>query len=138
MGVVLRDDKGCVAGALSQKIYAPLGPLGAEAKAMEAAVLFARDMRIQDIVFEGDSLQVCNFLRGCSLVPPDVANVLEDILSQLQFFHSFVFSHIRKVGNMLAHLLAQHAKFVTDFEAWVEETPSFLEAAIASDATICN
>ena len=42
------------------------------------------------------------------------------------------------MGNKPAHLLAQHAKFVTDFEAWVEETPSFLEAAIASDATICN
>ena len=138
MGVVLRDDKGRVAGALSQKIYAPLGPLGAEAKAMEAAVLFARDMGIQDIVFEGDSLQVCNFLRGCSLVPPDVANVLESILSQLQFFRSFASSHIRKVGNKPAHLLAQHAKFVTDFEAWVEETPSFLEAIIASDAIVCN
>ena len=56
IGVVLRDDKGRVAGALSQKIYAPLGPLGAEAKAMEAAVFFARDTGIQDIEFEGDSL----------------------------------------------------------------------------------
>ena len=138
MGVVLRDDKGRVAGALSQKIYSPLGPLGAEAKAMEAAVLFARDMGIQDIVFEGDSLQVCNFLRGCSLVPPDVTNVIEGILFQLQFFRSFAFSHIRKVGNKPAHLLAQHAKFVTDFEAWVEETSSFLEAAITFDAIVCN
>nr|POF08539.1 hypothetical protein CFP56_34615 [Quercus suber] len=90
-GVVLQDDKGRVAGALSQKIYAPVGPLGVKAKVMEAAVLFARDMGIQDIEFEGDSLQVCNFLRGCSSVPPDVANVLEGILSQLQSFRSFFF-----------------------------------------------
>nr|POE97923.1 hypothetical protein CFP56_27308 [Quercus suber] len=138
IGVVLWDDKGRVAGALSQKIYAALGPLGAEAKAMEATALFAGDMGIQDIEFEGDSLQVCNFLRGCSSIPPDVANVLEGILSQLQFFCSFVFSHIRKVGNKPAHLLAQHAKFVNDFEAWVEESPSFLEVVIASDATGCN
>ena len=46
---------------------------------MEAAVLFARDVGIQEIIFEGDSLQVYNFIKGGSLVPPAVANVLEGI-----------------------------------------------------------
>ena len=115
-----------------------MGPLEVEAKAMEVAMLFAKDMGIHDIVFEGDSLQVRNFLKGSSLVPPVVANVLKGILFHLQFFRSFCFSHIRKAGNKTTHLLAQHAKFVFDFEAWVEETPSFLEASIASDASICN
>ena len=45
MGVPLRDDRGQVVGALSQQIYAPLGPLEAEAKAMEE-VIFARDIGI--------------------------------------------------------------------------------------------
>ena len=45
MGVLLRDDKGQVVGALSQQIYSPLGPLEAEAKAMEV-VIFARDIGI--------------------------------------------------------------------------------------------
>ena len=69
IGVVLQDDKGSVIGALSQRIYAPLGPLEVEANAMEAAMLFVRDMGIHDIVFEGDSLQVRNFLKCNSLVP---------------------------------------------------------------------
>ena len=138
IGVVLRDDKGSVIGALSQRIYASLGPFKAEAKAMEAAMLFAKDMGIHDIVFKGDSLQVINFLKGSSLVPLVVANVLEGILFHLQIFHSLCFSHIRKAGNKTTHLLAQHAKFVFDFEAWVEETPSFLEAVIASNASVCN
>jgi len=60
IGVVLQDDKGSVIGALSQRIYAPLGPLEVEAEAMEATMLFVRDMGIHDIVFEGDSLQVRN------------------------------------------------------------------------------
>ncbi|KAL4593843.1 hypothetical protein ACB092_M009600 [Castanea dentata] len=85
IGVILWDDKGNVIGALSQRIYAPLRPLEAEAKAMEAAMLFARDM-----------------------------------------------------GNKPAHLLVQHAKYVSDFKAWVEETPSFIEAAIASDISDCK
>ena len=49
-----------------------MGPLEAKAKAMEVAV-----------IFEGDSLQVCNALNGCSLAPPAVANVLEGIFLQL-------------------------------------------------------
>ena len=115
-----------------------MGPLEAEAKAMEVAMLFAKDMGIHDIVFEGDSLQVRNFLKGSSLVPPAVANVLEGIFFHLQLFHSFCFSHIKKAGNKPRHLLAHHTMFVSDFEAWVEETPSFLEAAIVFDASICN
>ena len=67
-----------------------------------------------------------------------MANVLEGIRFHLQFFRIFAFSHVKRAGNKLAHLLAQHAKYVSSFEAWVEETPSFLEASIASDASVCN
>ena len=66
LGVIIRDADGLVVGALSQQIYAPLGALEAEAKAMEAAVMFARDVGIQEIIFKGDSLQVHNFLKGGS------------------------------------------------------------------------
>ena len=58
LGVLIRDDRGRVVGAMSQNFHALLGPLEAEPKAMEAAVLFARDLGIQDITFEGNSLQV--------------------------------------------------------------------------------
>ena len=127
LDVIIRNADGQVIGALSQQIYAPLGAF--EAKAMEATVLFARDVGIQEIIFKGDFLQVYNFLKGGSLVPLVVANMLEGILYHLQAFHSFDFSHIKRVGNRPAYLLAHHAKSVVDFEAWVEETPSFLEAA---------
>ena len=125
MGVLLWDDKGQVVRALSQQIYAPLGSLEVDAKAMEAAVIFVRDIGIQDVIFEGDSLQVCSAMNGCSLTPHAVANVLECIFLHLQFFRSFLFSHIKREGNKPANLLAQHAKSVYDFEAWVEETPNF-------------
>lgn len=135
MGVLIRDDKGRVVGALSQNFHAPLGPLEVEAKAMEAAVLFARDLGVQDITFEGDSLQVCNFLASSTGVPLVVANVLEGIRFHLQFFCSFAFSHLKRASNKPTHLLAQHAKFVSSYEVWVEETPSFLETVITSDAS---
>ena len=138
LGVIIRDADGQVVGALSQQIYSPLGAFEAEAKAMEAVVLFVGDVGIQEIIFEGDSLQVYNFLKGGSLVPPAVANVLEGILYHLQAFRSFDFSDIKRVDNRPTHLLAHYAKSVVDFEAWVKETPSFLEAALASDVVACS
>ena len=64
--------------------------------------------------------------------------MLESIIYHLQTFRSFEFSHIKRLGDRPAHLLAQHAKSIFDFEAWVEETPSFLDAAIASDVAACS
>ena len=58
---------------------------------MEATVIFARDIGIQDVIFEGDSLQVYNAMNGSSLAPLAVANVLEGIFLQLQSFRSFLF-----------------------------------------------
>ena len=107
--------------------FAPLGPLEVETKAMEAAVIFARDVGIYNIIFEGDCLQVYNCLHGTSKAPPAIANVLNVILFHLQSFRSFDFSHIWREGNKPTHILAQHAQFVSDFVAWVEETPSFLK-----------
>ena len=76
-------------------------------------------------------------MNGCSLDPHVVANVLEGIFLQLQPFCSFLFSHIKRDGNKPAHLLAQHAKFVHDFKAWVEEAPRLLELFVAFDVVVC-
>ena len=138
LGMIICGAVDQVVGALSQQIYAPLSALEAEAKAMEAAMIFARDVGIQEVIFERDSLQVYNCLKGCSLVPLAVGNVLECILYHFQAFRSFDFSDIKRVDNRPTHLLAHYAKSVVDFEAWVKETPSFLEAALASDVVACS
>ena len=54
--VVVRDDLGGVVAALSKRINAPLGAVEAEAKAFETGLQFAKDIRVQDIILEGDSI----------------------------------------------------------------------------------
>ena len=54
--VVVRDDLGRVVAALSKRINAPLGAVEAEAKAFETGLQFAKDIGVQDIILEGDSI----------------------------------------------------------------------------------
>ena len=121
LGMVIHDDARLVVATMSKKISSPLGLLKAEAKAMEAAIQFAIDIGVREVIFETDSLLLYNAAAS------SIENVVSGILFQIQNFRSADFSHIKRLGNMLAHVLAQHAKHVEDFQTWLEETPSLIE-----------
>ena len=55
IGLVIYNQEGSVIATLSRHLPLPLGPIEAEAKAMDEAVLFAWDIEIRDTFFEGDS-----------------------------------------------------------------------------------
>ena len=44
--IIVRDDHGLVVAAISKRLQYPLGPLEIEAKAVEAVVIFAKDIDI--------------------------------------------------------------------------------------------
>ena len=76
IGVVIRDSAGEVVAALSQKIARPSGALEIEAKAMEVGAQFSLDVAVRDVTFEGDSLSICNALRGASEVSSSMQNIV--------------------------------------------------------------
>ena len=80
MGVVVRDDAGHVIAALCRKLYTLLGPLEVEAKAMEIGVKLTKEVRVRDVIFEGDSLIICNAIHGLTETAPSVQNVVTGIL----------------------------------------------------------
>nr|XP_023923255.1 uncharacterized protein LOC112034669 [Quercus suber] len=104
LGMVICDDAGLVVAAMSKKISFPLGPLEAEAKAMEAAIQFAFDIGIREVTFETDSLLLYNALQGNNAAASSIENVVSGILSQIQNFRFADFSHIKRLGNLLSML----------------------------------
>ena len=59
--------------------------------------------------------------------------MLEGTLELTTGFRNFYFSHVKRQGNVPAHLLAQYVEKLEDYVVWLEECPSFLEYACAHD-----
>ena len=55
IGVVIRNHKGQIMGAMCKQVLFPLRVLEAEAKAAEAGILLAWDLGLKNIVVEGDA-----------------------------------------------------------------------------------
>ena len=121
LGVLVREAEGRVVGARSKKIMAPLGAVEIEAKAFEFGLHFARDLLIQDFILEGDSLVLVNALKEISPPLSSVAAVVYNSVSATHDFRQVDFSHVRKQGNRLAHLLAKHIIGIADFSILIEE-----------------
>ena len=136
IGVLIRDEQGQIVATLRQKINAHLGALEVEAKAVEVALQFAKDVGILDFIMKGDSLIVHNALCGLSPPPSSVAAIISGALGSCGMFRQVDFSHIRRQGNKPAHLLAKYAKCIVDYVAWIEETPCFLMQALTHDVPI--
>nr|XP_023899473.1 uncharacterized protein LOC112011331 [Quercus suber] len=127
IGVVVRDHEGSVLAALSKRMPLPLGPLEAEAKAMHEAISFAKDIGLQDVIFETDSTTIFDALHDISTAPTCIDNIIQDTHHSLQAFRKSQILHVKRLGNKPAHTLARHAKGIDDFATWIEETPPCIE-----------
>ena len=99
VGVIIWDDKGRLKAAMTMKLHAPLGALEVEAKAFEVGMQFAKDVGIQDVVLEGDSIIINRALCELSTPPSSMAPIIEGILDLSKDFRRVQFSHIRRQGN---------------------------------------
>ena len=128
-----RDHDGQVIAAMSKKLWVPLGPLEAEAKAMEEGIIFACDVGLQEVTFECDLELLFQALTGKATPSATISNVVAACLCRLQDFRPAQFSHVCCQGNRPAHILAQYAKNLESFVTWIEENSTIIENAIAQD-----
>lgn len=110
VGVIISDHEGSVVATMSKRISLPLGTLEAEAKAMDEATLFARDIGVRDIIFETDSSTICHTLEDLTGAPISISTIVSGTRFRLHEFRAFDSSHVRRQANKSAHALAACAK----------------------------
>ena len=91
-----------------QKITGTVEAVAIKATIMENAVTFARDIGIQKVMFESDSLLICFAIRGKIEAPVAIANLISGTKEHLQYFHKAEVCHMQREGNKAAHGLTKH------------------------------
>ncbi|XP_075636928.1 uncharacterized protein LOC142609204 [Castanea sativa] len=133
IGVVIKNEKGQIMGALCRRLEILLGALEVEAKAVEEGVQFARDLCLNQIVVESDSLGVVNSLHNPGMTQSSICKVVEGTRLGLRWFKAWEVAHTRRGCNTAAHILVRNAKFVHDSVIWVEDTPPMIVDQVIND-----
>ena len=104
-----------------------------EVMACQKAVQFAKDLGLQKVVIEGDSLVVINALSqglGCL---SSYGNVIDDILVLADDFQWCEFHHVKRICNVVADMLAKKAKDLLGVRVWLDDLPEDIQPLVLFD-----
>ena len=99
IGVAIRDHSGQIIAALSQKIKLPHSVDLAEALACSRATLFAQELSLFQVEFEGDSLRIIQAINNPGANLTLFGHVIEEIRGLCSNLHRSVFKHVQRGGG---------------------------------------
>ena len=134
IGVVIRDGRGLPIATLCKRFHCLHTVDNAEAIAAREAIQLAKDVGLTEVEVEGDSLVIFQALKQQEVCFASYGDIVQDVLHLSSSLHWVGFSHVRRNGNRVAHVLARNAIVLSsDFLVWLEDVPSFLEDVIQSE-----
>ena len=96
----------------------------AEYLAFRRALEFAMDAGFYGLNIEDDNSNVTHAISSSAENNSLFGNVVDDIRHLIRGLHWFAICCIRRGGNRVAHVLAQHARFTLDEDLyWMEDSP---------------
>ena len=113
VGVIIRDAKGGEVAALSKALPMHYPAEWTELFAMEQGVLLAREMAVQQAIFESNASSVIQAISQ-DLCGGESGHLIQGIQNAKLNFLSCSFRHEKRDSNRAAHELAQYAKCNND------------------------
>ena len=138
IGIVIRNNRGKIMGAMSKRMDIPLGALEVEARAFEEGLLLASGLGLKHIVLEGDAQVVTDALLGCCPPPTSIQLIIKGIQRLKCDVLEWKASNVRRTCNMAAHCMARNAKFVNESVIWVEDIPPIIEFHVNKDVSVLD
>ncbi|XP_075645579.1 uncharacterized protein LOC142616661 [Castanea sativa] len=119
IGVIIRDYRGVTVAALCRVLPGRFTVEETEALAIEAGILLAKELDLQQIIIESDSLSVVNSIWSKDS-SGGFSHIVNGILSSLDEFSSWQIWHLKRDFNKVAHELARFARSdnVNQFNCW--------------------
>ena len=131
--MIVRDWRGEAIGALSTSILAAQSVVELEALACRRVVLFVVELGLQDVVFEGDSLQVIQAFNQDNTDHLTYGHILEDTRTQVAAVSSFEFIFNTRHCNIIADALAKKAKNCRETRVWIDFMPEDIALLVVFD-----
>ena len=103
-----------------------------EALAARRAVVFAKELCLQSVEVEGDSLCVIQALVAAKSSRTMLGNVIADIHCLVSNINCSS-CHVKRAGNKLAHALAHRVVIYVDFDVWLKDLSRDLEDVLQFD-----
>ena len=136
LNVVIRNSKGEVMAALSEKIVKPSVEKLVKIMVAHCAVLFSIETGFHNLVFEEDSTTVIKLLQGRNVSHSQGGHILKDIISRLNSFQSCFFSHVGRQGDAVVHALTHRVRLSFPLEVWIESVPLDISSFVLSDLRV--
>ncbi|XVF77349.1 hypothetical protein PTKIN_Ptkin14bG0035700 [Pterospermum kingtungense] len=121
-------------GALAQSVDGVEDPFMIEAMAAVKCLQFAKDMRFNRIVIEGDSVGIISWLNSTQLDFSAIGMVLAEGIDLIGHFSFCSIIHTRREGNVAARGLAKYGLSLDQEVVWMEEDPPFIYDVLCNDA----
>ena len=132
LGIVIRDGSGQELAFLSEQIQLPYSSNLVEAMAAARAIYFAVELGFSSYVLEGDSKLIIKALKNEEYSLAPFGHILAATKTSIDV-SCISFSHIRRLGNSVAHSLAKHARHVVGLKVWMKDVPPHLYSVLLTD-----
>ncbi|KAL0014626.1 hypothetical protein SO802_001695 [Lithocarpus litseifolius] len=130
---VIRNSLGQSIASLSELVNLPYSSDIVEAMAAARAIYFAQEIGLNSFILDGDSEAVIKCLISDDDSFSSFGHILVAAKATTETSCCISFSHIRRLGNSVAHNLAKHARHVRGFSVWMEDIPPHLQAILSAD-----
>jgi ribonuclease HI len=133
IGVVVRDYAGGVVATKSVTKDYICDPVVAEALALWTAVELFGQLGFNDVIFEGDCLEVVRGIREEGRNVTRYGSTLEETKEMLKDCRHWEISHARRTANEAAHRVAKMAVSLNVNQLWLTTTPPCIRDVVLAD-----
>ncbi|XP_074288433.1 uncharacterized protein LOC141613589 [Silene latifolia] len=134
MGMVIQDFDDKVERAGVVQVYEKWTPEIAEGKAAEFGLRTARQMGLQNVELESDSMTLINMLRAKSFPLNYFGRISRTVLDIANSFSCIKFNFTRRNGNAVAHGIAHLLPLSYSTWFWVEIIPETIAPLVLLDS----
>ena len=129
IGVVIRNCKGEAVAALNKVLPGQYTSLETKFIALQEGVLLARELKLSHVIIESDSLIAIQSLQALN-IEGGVGHLCQGILNLIDSFRSWIFKHLKRDYNKVAHDLAQYARHNGISQVWKGVSPPMVQHLI--------